>query len=58
MRSQEGGKDFNEVVQRMMFKCGVTRIGPFTGDELNNQLDAAFASGKSYDFRFLITTTK
>lgn len=44
MRSQEGGKDFNEVVQRMMFKCGVTRIGPFTGDELNNQLDAAFAS--------------
>ena len=42
----------------MMFKCGVTRIGPLTGDELNNQLDAAFASGKSYDFRFLITTTK
>jgi hypothetical protein len=29
----------------MMFKCGVTRIGPLSGEELNNQLDAAFASG-------------
>merc|ERR1712038_845501 len=27
-----------------MFKCGVTRIGPLTGEELTNEIDAAFAS--------------
>jgi hypothetical protein len=28
----------------MMFKCGVTRIGPLTNEELVNEIDAAFAS--------------
>jgi Ca2+-binding EF-hand superfamily protein len=44
IRNSEGGSTFNDLVQRMMFKCGVTRIGPLTGEELTNEVDAAFAS--------------
>lgn len=31
----------------MMFKCGVTRIGPLTGEQLQSDLDAAFASAST-----------
>merc|ERR1719436_20069 len=44
IRNSEGGSSFNDLVQRMMFKCGVTRIGPLTNDELVNEIDAAFAA--------------
>merc|ERR1719216_642590 len=44
IRNSEGGSTFNDLVQRMMFKCGVTRIGPLNGEELTNEIDAAFAS--------------
>jgi len=44
IRNSEGGSSFNDLVQRMMFKCGVTRIGPLTNEELVNEIDAAFAS--------------
>merc|ERR1712107_884087 len=44
MRNSEGGSSFNDLVQRMMFKCGVTRIGPLTNEELVNEIDSAFAS--------------
>jgi len=44
MRNSEGGSSFNDLVQRMMFKCGVTRIGPLSQDELSSQIDAAYAA--------------
>merc|ERR1712048_1114334 len=44
IRNSEGGSSFNDLIQRMMFKCGVTRIGPLTQDELVNEIDAAFAA--------------
>jgi len=44
IRNSEGGSSFNDLVQRMMFKCGVTRIGPLTNEELVNEIDAAFAA--------------
>merc|ERR1712156_114808 len=44
IRNSEGGSSFNDLIQRMMFKCGVTRIGPLTQDELVNETDAAFAA--------------
>jgi hypothetical protein len=44
IRNAEGGKEFNDLIQRMMFKCGVTRIGPLTNEELVNEIDAAFAA--------------
>jgi len=44
IRSTEGGSSFNDLVQRMMFKCGVTRIGPLSNEELVNEIDAAFAT--------------
>jgi hypothetical protein len=31
----------------MMFKCGVTRIGPLSNEELVNDIDSAFASSSS-----------
>merc|ERR1740123_2252782 len=43
IRNSEGGSSFNDLIQRMMFKCGVTRIGPLTNEELVNEIDAAFA---------------
>merc|ERR1719436_2356061 len=36
IRNSEGGSSFNDLIQRMMFKCGVTRIGPLTNEELVN----------------------
>jgi len=47
IRNAEGGKEFNELIQRMMFKCGVTRIGPLSNEELVNDIDSAFASASS-----------
>jgi len=47
IRNAEGGKEFNDLIQRMMFKCGVTRIGPLTNEELVNDIDSAFASSSS-----------
>merc|ERR1712048_651901 len=44
IRNSEGGSSFNDLIQRMMFKCGVTRIGPLTNEELVNEIDSAFAS--------------
>merc|ERR1712147_610460 len=44
IRNSEGGSSFNDLVQRMMFKCGVTRIGPLTNEELVNEIDASFAA--------------
>merc|ERR1711881_518682 len=44
LRNSESGDQFNDLVQRMMFKAGVTRIGPVTSDELNNEIDAIFAA--------------
>jgi len=64
IRDAEGGRDFNELIQRMMFKCGVTRIGPLTQDELTNEIDSAFASstgGNSMDrstFREVVNSKK
>merc|ERR1712025_64076 len=47
IRNSEGGSSFNDLVQRMMFKCGVTRIGPLTNEELVNEIDAAFAASSA-----------
>jgi len=47
IRNAEGGKEFNDLIQRMMFKCGVTRIGPLTNEELVNEIDSAYASSSS-----------
>merc|ERR1712072_966935 len=44
VRNSENKNDFNDVIQRMMFKCGVSRIGPLTSDELRNEIDSAFAT--------------
>merc|ERR1712187_208620 len=44
IRNAEGGKEFNDLIQRMMFKCGVTRIGPLTQEELVGEIDSAYAS--------------
>merc|ERR1712051_988990 len=44
IRNSEGGSTFNDLIQRMMFKCGVTRIGPLTNEELVNEIDSTFAS--------------
>merc|ERR1712051_806323 len=44
IRNSEGGSTFNDLIQRMMFKCGVTRIGPLTNEELVNEIDASFAA--------------
>jgi len=40
LRNNEG--DFNDVIQRMMFKVGVSRIGPITREELEREIDTAF----------------
>jgi len=47
IRNSEGGSSFNDLVQRMMFKCGVTRIGPLTNEELVNEIDASFAASSA-----------
>ena len=47
LRNSEGGSSFNDLVQRMMFKCGVTRIGPLTNEELVNEIDASFAASSA-----------
>merc|ERR1719210_1924126 len=47
IRNSEGGSSFNDLVQRMMFKCGVTRIGPLTNEELVNEIDASFAAASA-----------
>merc|ERR1719361_1626841 len=47
LRNAESGDQFNDLVQRMMFKAGVTRIGPLTSDELNNEIDAVFSTSAS-----------
>lgn len=47
IRNAEGGKEFNDLIQRMMFKCGVTRIGPLTQDELVNEIDSAYGQSSS-----------
>merc|ERR550534_1623278 len=47
IRNTEGGSSFNDLVQRMMFKCGVTRIGPLTNEELVNEIDASFAASSA-----------
>merc|ERR1711933_187598 len=47
IRNSEGGSSFNDLVQRMMFKCRVTRIGPLTNEELVNEIDASFAASSA-----------
>jgi hypothetical protein len=44
LRSSENSDQFSDITQRMMFKCGVSRIGPLTSDELHNEIDSAFAA--------------
>jgi len=60
-----GGKEFNDIIQRMMFKVGVTRIGPLTNDELSGEIESAWATavsgGSSMDrgqFREVINSKK
>eukprot|EP00494_Astrolonche_serrata_P031277 UN31546 len=43
LRNSEGGDQFNDLIQRMMFKAGVTRIGPLTGEELSQEIEAIYA---------------
>jgi hypothetical protein len=44
IKSAVGGKEFNDIIQRMMFKVGVTRIGPLTQDELTGEIESAWAA--------------
>jgi len=44
LRKSASGDQFNDLVQRMMFKAGVTRIGPLTNDEMNNEMETIFAA--------------
>jgi len=65
IKSTVGGKEFNDIIQRMMFKVGVTRIGPLTQDELSGEIESAWATavsgGSSMDrgqFREVINSKK
>lgn len=44
LRNVEGSDQFSDILQRMMFKCGVSRIGPLTSDELANEINSTFAA--------------
>jgi Ca2+-binding EF-hand superfamily protein len=46
-RNAGGSTDFNDVIQRMMFKVGVSRIGPMTSEELTTEIDQVFATASS-----------
>lgn len=46
-RVRNGKSDFNEIIQRMMFKVGVTRIGPLTSEELNREIETLFSGSSS-----------
>merc|ERR1719461_1903712 len=65
IKAAVGGKEFNDIIQRMMFKVGVTRIGPLTQDELVGEIESAWATsvsgGNSMDraqFREVINSKK